>query len=41
MIDLPVFVAKKILITGDLGFIDSNLARRLVNEGAVVRNIRS
>ena len=36
MIENPDFTAKKILITGGLGFIGSNLARQLVEIGANV-----
>ena len=36
MIDLPVFAAREILITGGLGFLGSNLARRLADLGAHV-----
>ncbi len=41
MIKMPVFAAKKVLITGGLGFIGSNLARRLVVEGANVTLVDS
>lgn len=35
MSDSPDFAAKNVFITGGLGFIGSNLARRLVDLGAV------
>jgi nucleoside-diphosphate-sugar epimerase len=37
MTDLPVFAAKKILITSGIDFFGSNLTQRLVNEGAVFK----
>jgi len=41
MMGKSIFVAKKVLITGGLGFIGSNLARRLVSEGAKVTLVDS
>lgn len=41
MIDPLVFAAKKVIITGGLGFIGSNLTRRLVDMGAEVTLVDS
>ena len=41
MAEYPDFSAKKVLITGGLGFIGSNLARRLVESGAHVTLVYS